>query len=250
MSEPSPGLRVVVNPTGQKVDARGSVCYVIDVLRACTTIAYALHAKSRGIIPVDTVEEATRLVATLDRDTTLLCGERHSVPIDGFDLGNSPSSMAEEIVADKTLVLTTTNGARILASLAGAKECLAASLVTRRACAQRAIGAENVMIVCAGAEGGFSREDFFCAGLLAEEIERLCPGIRFDDAARTAQELARTHRDDPHTLIRTCEHGRELASLGFEADLALASTLDRFPFAPILRDGRLVAEAEELPSAR
>jgi 2-phosphosulfolactate phosphatase len=241
MTGTAPSLRVLVSPAAlREPPARDELCVVVDVLRACTTVAHALAAEATGVIPVGSVEDATRLAATLDRDTTLLCGERGALPIDGFDLGNSPAEMTREAVAGRTLVLATTNGARALAALHSAKECAAASLTTLGACAAHAAAFERITIVCAGSEGCFSREDFFCAGCLAAEIERGREGLRLDDAARTAVEFAWRHRDRPEELLAETDHGRELLELGFGRDLALAAQIDRFPFVPVLRDGRLV----------
>jgi 2-phosphosulfolactate phosphatase len=230
--------------------ARDELCVVVDVLRACTTVAHALAAEAMGVIPVGSIEDATRLAATLDRETTLLCGERGSLPIDGFHLGNSPAQMTREAVAGRTIVLATTNGARALAALYSAKECVAASLTTLGACAAHAAGFERITIVCAGADGHFAREDFYCAGCLAAEIERGRTGMRLDDGARTAMELAWRHRDRPEELLAETDHGRELLELGFGRDLELAAEIDRFSFVPVLRDGRLVAGSRAQAPAR
>ena len=55
---------------------KGKTVAVIDVLRACTTIAFALSRGCSSIIPVASVEAATSLVASLDKNVTLLGGER------------------------------------------------------------------------------------------------------------------------------------------------------------------------------
>lgn len=222
-----------------------SLFVVIDVLRACTTIAYALGAGAHRIIPMETVEDATRLAATLDREATLLCGERDSKRIEGFDLGNSPQEYTSAVVDSKTLVLSTTNGARAMAALAGAKACIAASLVTLEACTRRISEAPHVTIVCAGSGSYFSREDFLCAGMLVDRVlERVPHEVCLDDGTRTARELSRAHGSRPLEFLRTTDHGRLLVELGFEGDLELAAEVDRFTFVPVLRDGRLAAEPD------
>jgi 2-phosphosulfolactate phosphatase len=63
---------------------------VIDVLRASTTIVTALSNGCLAIVPLDDPDEARRRAAATpgfaDR------GERRGEPLEGFDLGNSPSS--------------------------------------------------------------------------------------------------------------------------------------------------------------
>ncbi len=240
----APTIRLL--PTAHELEERvgdDRLPVVIDVLRACTTIACALDAGARDIIPVSSVEEAMRLGATLDRDSTLLCGERESVRIDGFDLGNSPAALTPRIVEGKTLVLLTTNGARALAAASRGRVALAASFVTLRASAVRAAASDRITLVCSGSAGRFSGEDFLCAGFLVEEILREADrGWVLDDGARAAREFAAGHRADLLSTVRSSDHGRALAALGFEEDIALACEVDRFPFVPVLRDGRLLAE--------
>jgi phosphosulfolactate phosphohydrolase-like enzyme len=79
--------------------------------------------------------------------------------------------------------------------------------------------------------------------MLVEEILRQSSfRHELDDAARTALEVSRRQGRDLLEILRATDHGRVLLELGFEKDLELASALDRFPFVPSLRDGRLVAE--------
>jgi 2-phosphosulfolactate phosphatase len=253
VSAVTPAVRLLVTPAGlQELDTKKDVCIVIDVLRACTTIAHALAAGAQGIIPVETVEEAMRLAATLDKESTLLCGERESVRIEGFDLGNSPLEYTPDVVGGKTLVFSSTNGARALVGVAGAKECLAASFLTLRAAAQRAAGAGNITIICAGSGAFFSLEDFLCAGMLVDQIAGLSEeNVALDDGARAALETARHLGRDLLETVQATDHGRNLARLGFADDIVLACEVDRFPFVPALRDGRIAAEpAAATPRAR
>ena len=69
----------------------GGAAVAIDVLRASTTINYALAAGAREIIPCQQVEEARKIAAAFSPGEVLLGGERLGVRIEGFDLGNSPA---------------------------------------------------------------------------------------------------------------------------------------------------------------
>ncbi len=226
----------------ETLDPREHFWIVIDVLRASTTIAYALEAGARGVIPVESVEEATRLFGTLDKETTLLGGERGSVRIEGFHLGNSPAEFRPDVVEGKTVVLTTTNGARAMAALPLAKACGTAAFVNLSACARALADEPRVAIVCAGSAGRFALEDFLCAGMLVERLAAGSRHLHLDDGARTARKTADGHSGDLLETLRSTDHGRNLSELGFERDLALACAVDRFSTIPVLRDGRLVAE--------
>jgi len=108
---------------------RGKIAVIVDVLRSCTTVAYALVSGAEKIIPAATVEAATKLVSSLDTGSTLLCGEREGRKVDGFDLGNSPLEYTRAIVEGKTLVFASTNGTKLMSKGQMAQEQLLCSFV-------------------------------------------------------------------------------------------------------------------------
>ena len=117
--------------------ASGRTAVVIDVLRATTTIVHALVNGARRVIPAKTVEEAVSKRVELGRDAALLCGERDAQPIPGFDLGNSPSEFTREKVADRALIMTTTNGTPALLAAGAAHVTLIAAFANVEAVAKR-----------------------------------------------------------------------------------------------------------------
>src|SRR5262249_56450940 len=101
----------------------------------------------------------------------VLGGERKTVRIDGFDFGNSPREFTEP--AAETLVLTTTNGTRLL--LAAAERCdlvLVGSLLNLQAVVRAAEeqGVDDVAVLCAGVKGELAMDDAYCAGRIALEL--------------------------------------------------------------------------------
>src|ERR1041384_2923003 len=92
-------------------DVHKSVVVIIDVLRATSTIATALYNGAKCVIPVDSVSRCIELGKQIDAITA---GERDGKIADGLEYGNSPFEYSREFVAGKTLVLTTTNGTRLL----------------------------------------------------------------------------------------------------------------------------------------
>ena len=93
---------------------RGGVAVVVDVLRATTVMVQALAVGCDAIIPCGEIEEAVKVAAGFPPGDALLAGERHGLPIPGFDLGNSPLEFTPEVCQGKTLVMTTTNGTRAI----------------------------------------------------------------------------------------------------------------------------------------
>jgi 2-phosphosulfolactate phosphatase len=155
---------------------------VIDVLRATSTICQALASGYERIVCVAEVEDARALAG----DGVALAGERANVLIDGFDFGNSPREFLEP-PSRPTLVMTTTNGTRLL--LAAAARCetvLVASLLNLDAVvAAAARSGADVAVLCAGVEGAFAIDDAYVAGRIAAAL-----GGEPDDAAVAAIQLA------------------------------------------------------------
>src|SRR3954454_8565361 len=116
---------------------RGGVAVVIDVLRATTMIVHALVAGCTEVIPVSEVEEARQIAAALPVGSALLAGERQGVPIDGFDLGNSPDECTSARCRGKTMVITTTNGTRALLACGDADRVFLGAFVNFAATCRR-----------------------------------------------------------------------------------------------------------------
>src|ERR1700741_2405327 len=88
---------------------------VVDVLRATSTICQALASGYGRVLCCAEVDEA-RALAETEGDGKLGGGGRPE-PMGGFDFGNSPSELEGEPAAE-TLILTTTNGTRLLVAAA------------------------------------------------------------------------------------------------------------------------------------
>src|SRR5215831_5816610 len=92
-------------------DVSNSIVVIIDILRATSTIATALYNGAKAVIPVDSVSRCIELGKQIDGITA---GERDGKIAEGLEHGNSPFEYTKEFIEGKTLVLTTTNGTRLL----------------------------------------------------------------------------------------------------------------------------------------
>jgi 2-phosphosulfolactate phosphatase len=229
----------------ERAPLEGRQIVVVDVLRACSTVATALRHGAAKVIPVATVEEATRLAQTLDPKQRLLCGERDGVKVSGCDLGNSPREYASGRVAGATLEFASTNASPLMAGLLVGREQRLLSYVNLSAVADavRADG-RDLTVVCAGRTGRVALEDTACAGALVRRLveaggaEGDAPAL--NDAAELAASYDRLHGHDPEAILRRSDHGRDLIEIGFEEDLPLCAAVDSVPVVPLLRDGRIV----------
>jgi 2-phosphosulfolactate phosphatase len=213
---------------------QGRTAFVIDILRATTTMCAALHHGARALIPVASTEEALRLAQTIGRDEVLLAGERQCARIPGFDLGNSPREMTEATVRGKTLVVTTTNGTRALLACQGAAAVYGACAANLSVSAEKARETidtgGNILIVCAGRDGAFGLDDAYCAGrLLAAALGGGPPRRALNDAAIATLDLVRRYGDRWERPLRRSRAGRELVRLGFQDDVLDAARPDAYP---------------------
>jgi 2-phosphosulfolactate phosphatase len=144
------------------------VVVVVDVLRAFTTTAYAFDRGAKEIILVSTIEEAFELREK--ESSYLLAGEVNGLPIDGFDLPNSPSAIENLDLSNQRLVLRTTAGTQGVVLAEQADHLFVTSLCVATSTAQhiRALNPEVVTFVETGvrAKGG-GEEDSACADYIA-----------------------------------------------------------------------------------
>jgi 2-phosphosulfolactate phosphatase len=225
----------------------GRTVVVLDLLRASTTIAVALAAGAKEILPAGSTEEALRIAQNLERDQVVLAGERKSVRIPGFALGNSPLEFTTEAVGGRTIVLTTTNGTQALLAAQGAREIIVAAAVNFSAVVQRArVALEttgDLVILCSGHDRQFALEDAFTAGRLAKVLlpEGGLRRVAANDSVIAALEIARHYGESWLRAVRASSHGRDLSALGFAADLTVCGTQDTHPVVPLYADRRITA---------
>jgi 2-phosphosulfolactate phosphatase len=205
---------------------------VLDVLRATSCIVTALASGARAIYPAMGPEEAVRLVSSLGRDGTLLCGERRGLKVHGYNLGNSPSEFTPEVVGGKRLVMSTTNGTRAFLSVATAKRVHVAALLNLEAAARAVAREDEITVLCAGREDRFALEDAVCAGLLLTRIAQARgDALELDDAGRTAQLLSERFTPDADFLAGTVA-GQSLAEIGLGGDTQDCARLDVYDIVP------------------
>jgi 2-phosphosulfolactate phosphatase len=240
-------LDVFFSPAGLAPhEVAGRPVFVVDILRATTVICAALASGARAIVPVVSVEDASRMAQTLGPEDVILVGERNCQPIEGFPLGNSPLEMTEAAVKGKTLVMTTTNGTRALHATQGASEVFvtaAANLTLAGARAREILQArKDLVIVCAGREGQFALDDAYAAGRLAlEAMEGRRRRKGLNDGALVAVDLARRFGKTWERPLTLSTSGRQLAKLGMGADVADAAREDAYPVLPSFHDRRITA---------
>jgi 2-phosphosulfolactate phosphatase len=202
--------------------APAAVGVVVDVLRATSTIAQALASGYERVLCCAEIEEARALRAELP--DSLLGGERQAVRVEGFDVGASPREFVDAQAS--TLILSTTNGTRaILETAARCDRVLLGSLLNLSAVAE-AVRSDDVVVVCAGFQGGFALDDVYCAG----RIVALLDGER-THAATAAELLAQAF---PSALDGL--NARTYGPPGLEQDIAYCAQEDLLEAVPELTE--------------
>jgi 2-phosphosulfolactate phosphatase len=222
---------------------------VVDVLRATTTITVALANGAKEIIPAESVSTAARISKGLGK--SLLCGERNGTIVEGFNLGNSPLEYTGEVIKDKSLIFSTTNGTLSITKSRLTKSCVLGGFINLSKVVEHIRTLEkDVIIVCSGKLNNFCIEDAVCAGtiirkLFSEDSEK--QKYMPDDSAYACLELGTDLVTDNNLpseekilkMLEKSEHGRYLISLGFEEDLRLCSGIDSYPYLPVYNNGTI-----------
>ncbi len=231
------------SPVGLNVgDVTGRGVVVLDVLRSTTTVIAALANGAKAVIPALTSEEAVRLASNLEKDGVVLAGERKSLKIEGFALGNSPREMTAAAVGGKTIVLATTNGTPALVAAQGGDPVLVGAAANFKALAARAraVLAErgDLIILCAGREKQFAIEDAYTAGRLVKAVKKGLRQVTLNDAA-TAAVAVTTAYDGWQDALEHSEAARQLADADLAEDVRFAAKADRFAIVPTYADRRI-----------
>ena len=225
-----------------QIDLNDKTVVVVDILRASTTICASLQAGARGVIPVGEPGEAGKLWTRLGADSAVLAGEREGVKIENFQYGNSPAEFTPESVSGKNVILCTTNGTGIFNRASRALRVVSGALVNISELARRVVTWGNdVVVVCAGRNGGFSVEDTLCGGMLIDRLNQSeAATVELNDAGALAKLLYKGMGASLRKTVANGEHGRFLVSVGMGSDIDLCTAVDSVPIVPVLDDGCLV----------
>jgi 2-phosphosulfolactate phosphatase len=242
MQKAKPELYTCLSPS--LLDLYGvdkSIVVIIDVLRATSTIATALYNGAKAIIPVDSVAECIRIGKQID---SITAGERDGKIAEGLDYGNSPFEYPREFINGKTLVLTTTNGTRLLhmALDKNAKAIITGSFTNLSAVCDFLLAQDqNVILGCAAWKNRVNIEDTLFAGAVINRI-----GKHFSincDSSQIARTMYKDAKADLFQFMKTkkASHYLRLSGFGLEKDIRYCLTEDVANTTVLYEDGKLLA---------
>ncbi len=224
------------------VRLEGKVAVVLDVLFATSTMVTALAHGASAVVPAAGEAAARAAAAGYAPGSFVIAGELYAETIEGF-APPTPLALAEQKLAGRTLIYSTTNGTVAINACAGAANVYCGALLNGRALAERILAAhpdQTVLLVCSGSMNNFNLEDFYGAGYLVDLLaERIGERADFSDAARAARALFR--HCAPEASLLECRVGKMMVGRGLEHEVRYAARLSALDVVPRLEDGRLVA---------
>ncbi|HEX2846928.1 MAG TPA: 2-phosphosulfolactate phosphatase [Chitinophagaceae bacterium] len=220
-------------------DLSNSVVVIIDVFRATSTIASALYNGAKCVIPVDSVPKAIEISRNIDG---IAAGERDGQIAEGLSHGNSPLEYGRDFIGGKTLVLTTTNGTRLLqmALERGADTIISGSFPNLSSVCEFLLREnKNVVLGCAGWKDRFNLEDTLFAGAVISQIKK-----HFEincDSSLMAETMYAKHKNNLLGFAPKLTHYHRLVErFGLIEDIKFCLTEDVANVLPVYREGRLV----------
>ena len=222
-------------------DVSSSIVVIIDVLRATSTIATAIKNGAKAVIPVNSVAECIKLGNQIE---VITAGERDGKIAEGLKYGNTPFQYTEKFIKGKTLVLTTTNGTKLLhmALAENAKEIITGSFPNLSAVCNYLLDQnQNIILACAAWKDKVNIEDVLFAGAVISRIKKHffvnC------DSSKIAESLYNLASDDMFSFMEktSASHFIRLLQFGLEKDIRYCLTEDIANVLVKYKDGRLIA---------
>jgi 2-phosphosulfolactate phosphatase len=194
-------------------DQNSADCAIaIDVLRATSTIATALAVGAEAVQVFSDMDKLMSESEAWQPEKRLRAGERGGSKVAGCELGNSPLDCTAELMHDRRLFISTTNGTRAL---------------------QKVQASETV-------EGSFALEDTVCAGAIAHSLAKGL-GVPLEELAGNdemigAVALYQQWQDNLLGLLHHASHGKRLLRLDCQDDLKYCAQTDVLDVLPIQRE--------------
>ena len=240
MNHDKPTLYTCLSPALLHLyDLNNTTVVIIDVLRATSTIATALFNGAKTVIPVDSVSRCIELGRQME---CITAGERDGHIAEGLKYGNSPFEYPREFVKGKTLVLTTTNGTRLLhmALEKGAATIITGSFPNLSVVCEYLIKKNKpTILACAAWKDRVNMEDTLFAGAL---IDRIKEHYSINcDSSQMAETLYTVAKEDLFQFMKSkdASHFHRLIGFGLERDIRYCLSPDVANVLPFYETGKL-----------
>lgn len=212
------------------------IIVVVDVLRATTIITSMFHNGLSKLIPVKTLEHAKEMKA----QGYLVAAERNGKKVDFADFNNSPFTFTSELIQDKTLVYSTTNGTNTINLVKDAESVYLACFLNLSAIVnQIKKDQKDVLILCSGWQGDFCTEDALFAGALTEELIKTEFEIN-SDSSTLSLKLWEDAKNNLLNYVKTIHQYKRLVDLGLKKVIDYCFKIDITDTIPVLKNNYIV----------
>ena len=159
------------------LQVKNSVCVVIDVLRASSTIITALAHGYEQVVPISNLD----LITPED----VCAGEYFGSELTSTTFDNSPIQIINSTISTKQLYLITTNGTRCLLALNKNNIILIGALLNGESIALQAykIAKQHkkpIVLLCCGYQNILEDDDYLVASYIASQLSKLGGIIEFE----------------------------------------------------------------------
>lgn len=227
-----PKIEVCLSPALlHKLDLTGKIVVIIDIFRATSTIVTALDNGAKAVVPTASVAECIHLGKTIPDSVT--AGERNGMIAPGLKYGNSPLTYSKGFIEGKILLLTTTNGTRLLKMIENSTAILIGAFLNLTALSSHIHAQQkDLVLTCAAWKDKVNLEDALFAGAV---IHQLFPDFDlYDDSSRMVHDMYQfsLQQGSIYEYLQKCTHYHRLAGYGLEEDLKYATQLNTHPVVP------------------
>lgn len=230
-----PNIEVCLSPVlfdNEKIHKKSVV--VIDILRATTTINAALTNGANAVIPVISPSECEEYDNVKNH---ILAAERKGDKVKGFKYGNSPLEYDEEVVKNKTLVLTTTNGTKAIRIAEDAKNLYIGSFTNINAlCRHLNNMKQDIVFFCSGWKDTPCLEDTIFAGACIQILDTFALS---NDSAIIAYHSFKNYENNLFGAIQKCGHYDRLKTIVSEKELKYCVTYDSVEIVSEYKNGKI-----------
>lgn len=221
-------------------DFQDSIVVVVDIFRATSTICAALDHGALAVHPVDDVE----ICKSFGQDESYITGgERRGHIVPGLQYGNSPLDYTADVVQDKILALTTTNGVRLLHKVKESASIIIGSFLNLDAVCDYLLQQDkNILLACAGWLDKINVEDLLFCGAVIDQIGNQ---LQIEcDSSQIAHSLwlQAQQEESIYEFLKKATHFHRLESYGVGRDLVYCSQLNTHPIVPVYKEPWLVVE--------
>lgn len=218
------------DPDSLKVAMGDSVCAVIDVIRATSTIATLFGSGVNSIIIAGTLDEAYSIKKVFpDR---LLCGEKGGLKPDGFDHGNSPLEFSTLDLRGRQAILKTTNGTVAFMRAEGSPAVFSLAALNFRHTMEDVLdnslnNKRDILFLCSGEMGKIAYDDAYIAGLAVKYLLSKPHDLIYSDSAKLVLSAVIGDKSLTDALSKSTS-AESLRGVGLGDDIEFCSKLNGY----------------------